>query len=61
MAVGLAAWLAGAALPQAPSLLRLLAGGLCGGGLFLALNAMLYPEATLGLLRRVRSRIVHAS
>lgn len=60
IAVGLVTWLAGAALPQAPSLVRLCAGGLSGGGLFLALNAMLYRSATLGLLRRLRSRFVHA-
>jgi O-antigen/teichoic acid export membrane protein len=57
---GLAAFLASAALGDAALLVRLAAGGLAGGFVFLALNSVFHPEATIDAVAKLRSRLRRA-
>jgi O-antigen/teichoic acid export membrane protein len=54
---GFSAFLASSALPDAPVIFRLAAGGAAGGLVFLALNSVFHPEATMQALTRLRSRL----
>jgi O-antigen/teichoic acid export membrane protein len=54
---GIAAALAAAALGDVWALFRLAAGGCAGGVVFLALNSLFHPQATLQLAGKLRSRL----
>ena len=55
--VGALGWLASAAWPQSAPILRLLSGGLVGGGAFLTLNALFRIEQTAAMLRKGHARL----
>lgn len=57
LATGLAASLAAAALGEAPVVFRLAAGGVAGGAVFLGLNALFDPAATLQLTGKLKARL----
>jgi O-antigen/teichoic acid export membrane protein len=60
VATGVAAHFAGTALSDIWIVLRLAAGGCAGGLVFLALNSLVYPRATLQLANRLRQRLSFA-
>jgi hypothetical protein len=56
-ATGTAAALASAGLAQYPALVRLVGGGTAGGAVFLALNALLNPDAVRLFAAKLRTRL----
>jgi O-antigen/teichoic acid export membrane protein len=57
LGTGLAASLTGAGLGDAPAILRLAAGGTAGGLVFLGLNGLFDPAATLQLTGKLKARL----
>jgi O-antigen/teichoic acid export membrane protein len=55
-ATGLAGMIAGSGLAEAAPIVKLLAGGVAGGTVFLGLNSLFHPEAAWALLARLRPR-----
>ena len=56
-ATGLVAVMASAGLAGAPPLVPLMVGGIAGGAIFLALNALVHPDETRALTMRLRNRL----
>jgi len=59
-ATGVAAFLASAAVADAWPIIRLAAGGMAGGLVFLGFNALAYPAQTRQLARQLRARLSNA-
>jgi O-antigen/teichoic acid export membrane protein len=56
-ASGVAAALGAAAMGDSAAIIRLVAGGLAGGAVFLGGNSLIYPEATRQLARKLAGRL----
>jgi O-antigen/teichoic acid export membrane protein len=56
-AAGVAAALGAAAMGESWAIVRLVAGGLAGGAIFLGGNSLVHPEATRQLARKLRGRL----
>jgi O-antigen/teichoic acid export membrane protein len=56
-ASGVAAALGAAAMGDGAAIIRLVAGGLAGGAVFLGGNSLIYPEATRQLARKLAGRL----
>lgn len=54
---GLAAMATSMGLAEAPALVPLLAGGMAGGAVFVALNALAHPDDTRAIAMRLRNRL----
>jgi hypothetical protein len=57
LSVMIAAALGAAAMGESWAIVRLVAGGLAGGAVFLGGNSLVYPEATRQLARKLRGRL----